>query len=271
MRARCRETVVRRRRERQYAGLRTRRCVERACVTPLPGQRPAGTGGLADPDPMVRIGALDMLAERAGPSSSGGWCRRFSPIRCAACACGRSNSSPTFRPQACRRRIANGSSARQPNSSPPSVSTPIDRRHAQRSEISTSACDRDSRCGGRIPGGAAAQCAVCARSASTSRSSIVCFRRDDDGEQVLRTAIAASPGDAGLHHALGLALTRLKRRDEALGELRRATDLDPDRARYAYVYAVGLYSAGHTRRGHGSAQSEPQLDTPMIATSCWRS
>src|SRR5262249_34960210 len=46
--------------------------------------------------------------------------------------------------------------------------------------------------------------------------------RDSDGEQVLRTAIAASPGDAGLHHALGLALTRLKRPDEALGELRRA-------------------------------------------------
>jgi Flp pilus assembly protein TadD len=70
--------------------------------------------------------------------------------------------------------------------------------------------------------------------------------RDGDGEQVLRTAIAASPADAGLHHALGLALTRLKRRDEALAELRRASELDPERARYAYVYAVGLYSAGKT-------------------------
>jgi tetratricopeptide (TPR) repeat protein len=62
---------------------------------------------------------------------------------------------------------------------------------------------------------------------------------------VLRAAIGASPQDAGLHHALGLALTRLKRREEALDELRRAAELDPERARYAYVYAVGLHSAGH--------------------------
>jgi Flp pilus assembly protein TadD len=61
---------------------------------------------------------------------------------------------------------------------------------------------------------------------------------------VLRAAIAISPQDAGLHHALGLTLTRLKRPDDALGELRRAAELEPDRARYAYVYAVGLHSAG---------------------------
>ena len=67
---------------------------------------------------------------------------------------------------------------------------------------------------------------------------------DGEGESVLRAAIAASPQDAGLHHALGLVLTRLKRREDALGELRRAAELEPDRARYAYVYAVGLHSAG---------------------------
>jgi len=47
-----------------------------------------------------------------------------------------------------------------------------------------------------------------------------------------------------LHYALGLTLTRLKRPDEALGELHRAAALAPDQARYAYVYAVGLHSAG---------------------------
>ena len=35
---------------------------------------------------------------------------------------------------------------------------------------------------------------------------------------------------------------RLKRTDEALGELHRAAELDPRQARYAYVYAVGLHS-----------------------------
>ena len=39
-------------------------------------------------------------------------------------------------------------------------------------------------------------------------------------------------------------LTRLKRPDEALDELRRAAELEPERARYAYVYAVALHSAG---------------------------
>ena len=42
----------------------------------------------------------------------------------------------------------------------------------------------------------------------------------------------------------GLPCTRLKQRDEALDELRRATELEPDRARYAYVYGVALQSAG---------------------------
>jgi DNA-binding SARP family transcriptional activator len=37
---------------------------------------------------------------------------------------------------------------------------------------------------------------------------------------------------------------RLKRSDEALGELRKAAELDASQARYAYVYAVALHSAG---------------------------
>jgi predicted CXXCH cytochrome family protein len=68
--------------------------------------------------------------------------------------------------------------------------------------------------------------------------------RDGEGEGVLRAAIAASQRDAGLHHALGLTLTRLKRPADALEELRQATELDPQRARYAYVYGVALHSAG---------------------------
>jgi Flp pilus assembly protein TadD len=68
--------------------------------------------------------------------------------------------------------------------------------------------------------------------------------RDGDGIDVLRTAIAASPREAGLHHALGLALVRAKRADEALGELRQSVELDPGQARYAYVYAVALNSSG---------------------------
>ena len=68
--------------------------------------------------------------------------------------------------------------------------------------------------------------------------------RNSDGEAVLREALRSSPQDAGLHHALGLTLVRLKRQDEAIAELRRAAELSPDRARYAYVYAIGLESIG---------------------------
>jgi Flp pilus assembly protein TadD len=68
--------------------------------------------------------------------------------------------------------------------------------------------------------------------------------REHDGEKVLRSAIKTVPGDGGLHHALGLSLVRLKRLDEALVELRRAADLDRNSARYAYIYGVALHSAG---------------------------
>lgn len=70
--------------------------------------------------------------------------------------------------------------------------------------------------------------------------------KDSEGESVLRAAVALTPNDAGLHHALGLVLVRLKQSDEALEELHRAVELDPNQPRYVYVYAVGLHSAGRT-------------------------
>ena len=69
--------------------------------------------------------------------------------------------------------------------------------------------------------------------------------RDGDGEAVLRAALSIAPQDAGLHYALGLALVRLKRPSDALAELSRATELAPENAHYVYVYAVALNSAGH--------------------------
>ena len=68
--------------------------------------------------------------------------------------------------------------------------------------------------------------------------------RNDDGQSVLRTALSHSPNSPDLHHALGLALTRLKRTEESLNEFQRAAELDPGRARYVYVYGVALHSAG---------------------------
>jgi Flp pilus assembly protein TadD len=65
--------------------------------------------------------------------------------------------------------------------------------------------------------------------------------------KILQDTLVAAPRDAGLHHALGLALVRLKRNDEALAELNKASELDPERSRYAYVYAVALHSGGRVQ------------------------
>jgi Flp pilus assembly protein TadD len=68
-------------------------------------------------------------------------------------------------------------------------------------------------------------------------------------EELLRGALKANPSSAPLHHALGLAYARQKRRKEALAELGEAVRLAPDVPRYAYVYGVGLHSLGDPAKG----------------------
>ena len=72
--------------------------------------------------------------------------------------------------------------------------------------------------------------------------------RNQEGEKVLRDGIGVAPGDAELHHALGLLLVREKRYDAALDELQQAVQLRPDAARYGYVLGVALNSTGKTDR-----------------------
>jgi len=70
------------------------------------------------------------------------------------------------------------------------------------------------------------------------------FGRDADGERTLREGLAATPASSVLHYALGLALVRLKRIDEAVNELERASLLDAGNVRFAYAYGVALQSVG---------------------------
>ncbi len=68
--------------------------------------------------------------------------------------------------------------------------------------------------------------------------------RDQEAADLLQQGLQRVPMSATLHHALGLARVRLQQQDLALGSLRRAVELDPDTARYAYVHAVALHSSG---------------------------
>ncbi|MGB5062636.1 MAG: tetratricopeptide repeat protein [Candidatus Competibacter sp.] len=72
--------------------------------------------------------------------------------------------------------------------------------------------------------------------------------RDADGEKTLRQALALDPQNAGAQHALGLLLIRQKRLPEALAALAEAARMGGNNARYGYVYAVALNSAGQRPR-----------------------
>jgi tetratricopeptide (TPR) repeat protein len=75
--------------------------------------------------------------------------------------------------------------------------------------------------------------------------------RDVEGEGILLDGLARRPNDASLHHSLGLLLVRKKEMSAALASLKRAAELAPDNPRFAYVYAVGLQSAGRNREALG--------------------
>jgi predicted CXXCH cytochrome family protein len=197
---------------------------------------------LQDNDPMVRIGALDML-ENLSPAQL--W-TLVAPLL----------SDPV---RGVRMRAV-GLLASVPNASQPAADRePFEqaaaefiaaqRLNADRPEARTTLGNFYVRRGRAGDAEAEYQAALrlSAQFAPAAVSLAELYRqlgRDGEGESVLRTAVAAAPRDAGLHYALGLALTRLKRPDEALAALRRATELEPERARYAYVYAVALHSAG---------------------------
>jgi tetratricopeptide (TPR) repeat protein len=206
--------------------------------------------GLSDPDPMVRIGALDMLenvpANQIWPLASPLLSDPSRGVRIRAASL--LAAVPTAnQPPADRERFegaaAEFTSAQRFNADRPEARAALGNFFAKRgrpveAEVEYKAALRLS------PQYAPAA----ANLADLYRG----LGREADGESVLRAALLASPQDAGLHHALGLTLVRLKQADQALDELRNAAELDPGQARYAYVYAVALHSAGHV----GEAMTE---------------
>jgi tetratricopeptide (TPR) repeat protein len=72
--------------------------------------------------------------------------------------------------------------------------------------------------------------------------------RDDEGVKVLAEALQRDPEGAELHHAMGLALVRAGRHEEALAHFERAAKTAPDQPRFAYVYAVALHGTGDVQQ-----------------------
>ena len=64
--------------------------------------------------------------------------------------------------------------------------------------------------------------------------------RDKEAFDILGKGLSVLPNMGVLHHALGLWYVRNKETDKALDELKKALELSPDNARFAYVYAIAL-------------------------------
>jgi len=199
---------------------------------------------LSDPDPMVRIGALDMLedvpAAQMWPVVSPLLSDPSLGVRIRAVSL--LAAVPTAsQPAADRERFERGAAefvaAQRLNADRPEARSALGNFYARRGLVAEAEGEYK----------AALRLSPQFAPAAINLADLYRQRaRDSEGASVLRAAVTTSSQDAGLHHALGLTLIRLKRPDDALGELRLATELEPDRTRYAYVYAVGLHSAGRT-------------------------
>ena len=197
---------------------------------------------LSDPDPMVRIGALDMLESappnQIWPLASPLLADRSRGVRIRAAsllAVVPTANEPLADRERFERAAADFVDAQRFNADRPELRAALGSFFAKR---------------GRLVEAETEYMAALRLSPQYAPAAVDLadlyrgLRRDADGESVLRSALLVSPQDAGLHHALGLTLVRLKRVDEALDELRNAAKLDPSQARYSYVYAIALHSAG---------------------------
>ncbi len=198
--------------------------------------------GLSDPDPMVRIGALDMLenapANQIWPLVSPLLSDLVRGVRIRAASLlavvPTANQPPADR-ERFERAAAEFIDAQRFNADRPESRSALGSFFAKRGRAADAEAEYK----------AALRLSPQFAPAAINLADLYrALGREVDAETALRTALVASPQDAGLHYALGLNLVRLKRTDEALAELGRAAELDSGQARYAYVYAVALHSAG---------------------------
>lgn len=211
---------------------------------------------LTDPDPMVRIGALDMLdglpASQLQPIAAPALTDEIRGVRIRAAELlagvpATSMSKPDR--EAFLRAAAEFQAAQRLNADRPEARAALGNFAARQGNIGEA--EAEYRAALRLDPFFAA--------AAINLADLYWGQgRDADGERVLREAVATSMQEGSLHHALGLTLVRLRRSDAALEELRRAAELEPERARFAYVYAVALQSAGRRNDAIGVLKANLQ-------------
>jgi Flp pilus assembly protein TadD len=198
--------------------------------------------GLADPDPVVRIGALDMLEalppKQLWPLVSSSLSDPVRGVRIRAAQL-LASAPPASQPPADRERFAHAATefiaAQKLNADRPDARTALGNFYAQQG-LGKEA-EAEYRAAIRLD-------PTFAPAAVNLSDLYRQLGRDEDSVQILIEALTKSEKNGSLHYALGLALVRHKESAPALQEFRRAAELEPGQARYAYVYAVALSSAG---------------------------
>jgi Flp pilus assembly protein TadD len=88
----------------------------------------------------------------------------------------------------------------------------------------------------------------------------------EKGLKLLSPVMERGTGNSGLWHLHGLVLRQLNRRDEAIGSLRRASELAPNSAKVAHALARTLFEAGlPSLQAYGRAVRLAPADTEVLA------
>jgi Tfp pilus assembly protein PilF len=99
------------------------------------------------------------------------------------------------------------------------------------------------------------------------------MEREAEGQRLLERAVGLQPDNGDVRHALGLLLARRGQLGQAIEELRRAAELSPQMARYAFVYGVALNSSGQYERAMAVLEEThrrfPGERDPLIALSAF--
>lgn len=194
-----------------------------------------------DPDPLVRLGALESLTRAPSDAQlAAGVSLLSDPMRAVRVAAaemlaGVIDSASTQQRNAFEAAAAEFVESQRYNADRPEARTALGTFEIRRGDFARGVDDLRSSIA-LDPAFAGAYLAL----ADAFRDA----GQEADGEAMLREGLARLPRDAALHHALGLSLVRAKRSDEALRELGRATMLDPGNARFAYVLGVAQHSFG---------------------------